>query len=339
MMQQLPPRVSIGLPVYNGENYLALAIDSLLGQSYQDFELIVSDNASTDRTEAICRAYAARDARIRYCRETENRGAAWNFNRLVGLAQGEYFKWAAHDDLCAPEWLARCVDVLDRDSSVVLCFTKHAPIDAEGRPFKATRRDAGERAPKREFDASQPHRRYRDVLVHCDWCYEMFGLARTRLMRRTGLQRAYFGGDKMLLAELSLLGRFEEVPEILFYPRQHAGQSSAIPTVVEQQRYVNPAARRRFSCPGMLRFNWGYFLLAVGSPLSFAERGRCLCALAGYLLRPDKWRRLLRKGGRALGFGGPKPLHPALVRAAETHGPAPAAPWQSSAGDRSWERV
>jgi len=339
MTQELPPRVSIGLPVYNGENYLALAIDSLLGQSYRDFELIISDNASTDRTEEICRAYAARDGRIRYYRESENRGAAWNFNRLVGLAQGEYFKWAAHDDLCAPEWLARCVGVLDCDPSVVLCFTKHAPIDAEGRPFKPDGRETGERASLREFGATQPHRRYRDVLIHCDWCYEMFGLVRTRLMQRTGLQRAYFGGDKMLLAELSLLGRFEEVPEVLFYPRQHAGQSSAIPTVAEQQRYVNPAARRKFSCPDMLRFNWGYFLLAIFSPLSVAERVRCLLTLAVYLLRPDKWLRLLRKSGRAFGFDYQKPLHPALARASEAQGQAPAVPWQTPAGDRSLEHV
>src|SRR5215207_1517689 len=108
------PRVSVGLPVYNGENYLAEAIDSVLAQTYQNFELIISDNASTDSTEEICRDYAARDRRIRYFREPQNRGAAWNFNHTFELARGEYFKWVAHDDVIGPQYLARTVDQLDR---------------------------------------------------------------------------------------------------------------------------------------------------------------------------------------------------------------------------------
>lgn len=330
-MQGSPPRVSIGLPVYNGENYLALAIDSLLAQTFQDFELIISDNASTDGTEAICRDYANRDSRIRYVREEENRGAAWNFNHLVDLARGEYFTWAAHDDLCAPNWLQRCVEILDRDLSVVLSFTRHQPIDADGKPFNSPSNALGKR---REFSSSAAHCRYLDVLMYCDWCYEMFGLTRTAVMRRTGLQRAYYGGDKMLLVELSLLGRFEEAPEVLFFPRQHAAQSSAIPTTEAQQAYVDPASRRRLSCPDMLRFNGGYLALALAAPVSLSERMLCLLALTGYLIRPSKLHHLLWKIGRMFGFGAAPPLHPALSRAAQAStGGASSAPWQSSSSD------
>ena len=99
------PRVSIGLPVYNGENFLEFALDSILGQTFQDFELIISDNASTDATESICRRYAAKDSRIRYYRNPNNQGAAQNYNRVFALARGEYFKWAAHDDVCKPNYL------------------------------------------------------------------------------------------------------------------------------------------------------------------------------------------------------------------------------------------
>ena len=328
------PRVSIGLPVYNGENYLALAIDSLLAQTFQEFELIISDNASTDGTAAICRDYAARDSRICYLREPENRGAAWNFNRLVGLAQGEYFKWAAHDDLCAPAWLSRCVEILDRDPDVVLAFTRHQPIDADGKPFSTSRNAVNAAAQCPQFNSRSAHRRYLDVLKHCDWCYEMFGLARTAVMKRTALQRAYYGGDKMLLVELSLLGRFEEAPEVLFFPRQHAGQSSAIPTTAAQQAYVDPAARHRFSCPDILRFNGGYLALALKAPLPLTERGRCLLSLAGYMARPSKLQRLARKVGRMVGLPGQSPLHPALARAAQTSGGSAGqtAPWNSTSG-------
>jgi glycosyltransferase involved in cell wall biosynthesis len=118
-----PPRVSIGLPVYNGERFLKDALDSILSQTYRDFELIISDNASSDHTEEICRRYAARDERVRYYRYDNNVGAARNFNRVFQLSRGEYFKWAAHDDICSPGFLQRCVKILDSDTAVVVCFS------------------------------------------------------------------------------------------------------------------------------------------------------------------------------------------------------------------------
>src|SRR3989339_68658 len=116
------PLVSIGLPVHNGEHYLRKTLKSLLSQTYPFIELIISDNASTDGTEAICKAYERLDERIRYFRSDRNRGAAWNFNRVLELAGGTYFKWAAHDDLSAPDFLASCVRILETDRSVVLCY-------------------------------------------------------------------------------------------------------------------------------------------------------------------------------------------------------------------------
>lgn len=89
-------RVSIGLPVYNGEQYLAKALDSLLAQTFTDFEVIISDNASTDRTSEICAAYLERDPRIRYYRNQQNIGAAPNFNRTFELATGMYFKTCSY---------------------------------------------------------------------------------------------------------------------------------------------------------------------------------------------------------------------------------------------------
>src|ERR1700722_6330272 len=117
------PRLSIGLPVYNGENYLAETLDSLLGQSYENFELIISDNASTDGTAGICRSYMKQDSRIRYICQPRNIGLAPNHNFLVGEARGELFKWADHDDLCARDLLASCVDALDEYPDVVLAYS------------------------------------------------------------------------------------------------------------------------------------------------------------------------------------------------------------------------
>src|SRR5437867_8743488 len=126
------PRVNIGMPVYNGERFLEEAIDSMLNQSFKDFELIISDNASTDRTQEICRAYLARDRRIRYFQNQTNLGATANFNRVFELSSGEYFKLANADDLSAPDLLAKCVAVLDAHPEVVLCYPKTTIIDENG---------------------------------------------------------------------------------------------------------------------------------------------------------------------------------------------------------------
>src|SRR5579863_9411434 len=118
MMNQESPRLSVGMPVYNGERFVAQAIESILSQTFRDFELIISDNGSTDATETICREQAARDPRVRYYRSDRNRGAAWNHNRVVELARGEYFRWQCHDDYCDRILLEKCLAVIDKDPSV-----------------------------------------------------------------------------------------------------------------------------------------------------------------------------------------------------------------------------
>ena len=126
------PRLSIGLAVYNGENYLAESLDALLGQSYEDFELIISDNASTDGTAAICGRYEKQDSRIRYIRQPRNIGLAPNHNFVFEQARGELFKWASHDDLYARDLLQRCVDALDENPHVVLAHSWTAITDGSG---------------------------------------------------------------------------------------------------------------------------------------------------------------------------------------------------------------
>src|SRR5215813_2219510 len=108
------PTVSIGLPVFNGEKYLPSAVSTLLEQDFENFELIVSDNASSDRTQDICQVFAARDRRIRYFRNEENIGLGANHNRTFALARARYFKWAAHDDEFPRAMLSRFVETLEQ---------------------------------------------------------------------------------------------------------------------------------------------------------------------------------------------------------------------------------
>lgn len=99
------PKVSIGMPVFNGAQFIQNALDSLLSQTFTDFELIISDNASTDETENICRKYAEQDSRIRYVRQPRNMGATFNFKFVLDEARGEYFLWAACDDVRSPDFI------------------------------------------------------------------------------------------------------------------------------------------------------------------------------------------------------------------------------------------
>jgi glycosyltransferase involved in cell wall biosynthesis len=204
------PLVSIGLPVYNGERFLAQALDSLLGQTLGDLELIISDNASTDRTAEICRDYAARDARIRYIRQESNRGAMWNFNFVALQARGQYFKWASANDFCDPRLLEKCVGVLRSDPGAVLCHGRTCIVDE----------DTDERTPFADDVSAtdpRPSERFRVVARSLKLNNPLFGVMRLDVLRRTPLNRRYFGGDQVVTMELALHGGFVLLPEILLH--------------------------------------------------------------------------------------------------------------------------
>ncbi|MGB5873291.1 MAG: glycosyltransferase family 2 protein [Bacteroidota bacterium] len=270
------PRVSIGLPIYNGELYLRETLDSLLAQTYADFELLISDNGSTDGTQRICEEYAARDPRVKYYREAENRGAAWNYNRVVELATGEYFKWAAHDDLCAPTYLEKCIEVLDRDPGVVLCFPDDQDIDKESTPIDARR---ATHVPG-DMRASSPKasERLRNLARYDHDCEEVFGLVRLEVLRKTRLIQSYTDSDRTLLGELGLYGRFHQVPEPLFLHRHHSSSSCRANPVEggwhERARWFDPGLSNRvlFS---QWRQLWEYSRAIMRAPLGLPEKAKC----------------------------------------------------------------
>lgn len=214
------PKVSIGMPVYNGAQFLTQTLDAILAQTFLDFELIIADNASLDATEKICRKYAAREPRIRYYRNQQNRGAAWNFNRVFQLSCGQYFKWAAHDDLFTSNYLAKCVEILDRDRSVVLCHSQVQIIDRQGQFCQHY-------YIKLNTDSSQPQKRFHALLSQ-HLCYQIFGLIRSSTLRMTSLMGSYGHTDGVLLASIGLRGKFHEIPEPLFFARSHPQQSMSL---------------------------------------------------------------------------------------------------------------
>jgi len=216
------PKLSIGLPVFNGEKYLKEALDSILNQTFSDFELIISDNASTDQTEQICREYAAKDGRIRYYRNEKNIGAPKNFNRVFELSSSEYFKWAPHDDVLAPTLLQKCVNVLDNDPAVVLCYSITGRIDEHGTLVGTYNQGLLTR-----IDSEKPHERFGDLLGLLHAVCPLLGVGRSTAFARTPLQGNYVAADRPLLAEISLMGRIHEIPECLFFLREHSGSYSS----------------------------------------------------------------------------------------------------------------
>lgn len=206
--------VSIVLGVYNGENFIREAVDSILSQTFRDFELIISDNASTDGTANICKEYAERNKCVRYYRNKENLGAVYNFNHLFQLATGKYFKWASHDDVCAPTLVERCVDILDQEPDVVLCYAKTTFIDENSQKI-------GEYEDKLNLCSPKPHIRFREFLCKPPGCNPVFGLMRRNVLATTQLFGSFESADYILLAKMCFRGQFWEVPEHLFYRRNH----------------------------------------------------------------------------------------------------------------------
>jgi glycosyltransferase involved in cell wall biosynthesis len=228
-------KVSIGLPVYNGKQFLGQAIESILQQTYTDLELVISDNASTDSTQEICRGFAARDSRVRYYRLPRNLGAVLNYERVYMLCHGQYFKWAAHDDAIEPQFIETCVNALDADPSVVLAYTKARFIDAQGRHLRDYSVKLATDSPRasRRFEAiaCAPHR-YTSNL-------EIFGLMRKSASDTIPQQGGYAASDRVFLARLALLGRFVEVPQVLFLSRDHPNQSiKTLPEHLRRKRSV-----------------------------------------------------------------------------------------------------
>ncbi|GAK58828.1 glycosyl transferase, family 2 [Candidatus Vecturithrix granuli] len=263
------PQVSVGLPVYNGENFIAEAIDSILNQSFEDLELVICDNASTDTTMEICQKYLSQDKRIQYHRHEKNFGAAYNYNRSFELASGEYFKWISHDDLCAPTFLERCVEVLDRETSCVLCYPKTAIIDEYGEILSY-------HEDKLDLSDSVPHKRLRKFLRKPAGCNPVFGLIRRDILATTQLIGAYESSDHNLLVELCLRGQFCEVPEYLFFRRNHPKMSRRVnKSSRDFALWFDPNYR------GANRFPFLKLLLELikciqHSPISLREK--CLCS-------------------------------------------------------------
>lgn len=203
------PLVSIGIPVFNGKADIEKAISNLLEQTYTNFEIVISDNGSTDGTYEIIHRLSRINSRIRIFRSELNRGSIWNFNKVFEESVGKYFMWAAHDDTHDPSFVAECVYAMEADSSVVLCVTQ-TQMKLQG-----SERVIWTSTMQSFFGKDSLHERYRETIRNFP-AVGMYGLYRRESLGKTSLLPKVIGGDLLMIQELSMFGKFIEVPKILF---------------------------------------------------------------------------------------------------------------------------
>jgi glycosyltransferase involved in cell wall biosynthesis len=288
------PRVTIGMPVYNGARHVAAAIDSLLQQTCTEFELVVSDNASTDETGDIVRGYERRDPRIRYIRQKANIGAPANWNFVVREARGTYFKWASGNDIVPAAMLARCVEVMDSDPRVVLCYGRTELIDDAGQSLGIY---AGDIDIRQERPSERFARVYSGLAMNNAQC----GLIRLDVLRTTRLDRPYPAGDMVLMAELALRGHFVLLPEVLLYRRSAERSSSSKLSTEELQEFFAPG---RPAADPISYLAWrkhiDYLWTTVSTPIPWPERLRSLLIALQHMV----WARMHLLGELRLGLAG-----------------------------------
>lgn len=222
-------KVSIGIPVFNGEKYLSESVESILSQTFGDYEIIISDNASTDRTADISQQFASKYRQIKYFRQPKNVGAVANFNRCFKLASGEYFRWQADDDLIHPDFLKTCVEVLDRKPEVVLVFPATQMVSADRKPLEVHRVAANTQDP-------DPIQRFSNLMLSQEeQHHELFGLIRSKALHKTSLLQGHAASERALLAQLALQGPFKQLSEPLLICRRHPEQSSWILTTPHER--------------------------------------------------------------------------------------------------------
>ncbi len=271
------PLVTVGMPVYNGGSDLHEGIESILEQTFRNFELVVSDNASTDDTEQIVRRYAAEDGRIRYFRNPENVGAPANYNAVFHRARGRYFKWASANDLCKPRFLEACVQELESRSDVVLCYPRTRLWD----------RDHGritDFEDNLDLPFDDPVRRFIECFHRLRLNNAMNGVIRRDALAKTRLIQNFMASDMTFMAELSLAGKFAEIDEFLFYRRVDRASMAASRSEHSLLAHYDPRRRRAMAFQEW-RTLFEYWAIVNRSRLTAGQKAR----LYGHVVKVSYW--------------------------------------------------
>jgi glycosyltransferase involved in cell wall biosynthesis len=278
------PRVSFAIPVRNGERFLGRALDSLLAQDLDDFEIVVCDNASTDKTPEVMRRYAERDPRVRCILNEEDIGQIENFNRVYELSRGEFFRWMGADDWLEPAYARKCVAVLDTRPDAVGVTTQWRFMDDAGRVRSID-------VPGPRVDAPTPYQRLCLTLRLLQNPQSLlfdpiYSLIRREALQRTGLLPINPWTDRLLAVELGLLGSFCHLDDCLSTRR------AAFERWKERLPRYHVSLGRKRGHRVMLYV--GCAKVVQRAPLSAVQKLGCFGAIFAYWMRDDLRRRRLR---------------------------------------------
>jgi hypothetical protein len=277
----MKPRLSIGLPVYNGEPYFSQSMEALLSQDWGDFELLISDNASTDGTPDAAASFARRDRRVRFMRQPVNLGAAPNFNVVFHMASAPLFKWACADDTLAAGFLGRAVAELDAHPEAVICYGQISLIDGEGNSLGAYSQNLDLRDPDEaaRFRTARDFRGLMNVFQ---------GITRTAALSRTRLMQPFPGTDEHLMVAVSMHGTFRELQIPMLLRRMHGSAASANRTIEGRQLHLDPSAKGRRHMDNWRRSS-EHLRAVLHAPLSLRRRLRLLgVVLKGMATQPNR---------------------------------------------------
>jgi len=273
------PLLTVGMPTYNAAATVRSAIDSLLAQRFGDFELVISDNASTDDTWSIIQEYMQRDARVQGTRQPRNIGANANYSAVFDRARGRYFKWASSNDWCAPDFLAQCVEALERDPGVVL-------VAPRTRLFQSDLAQATNYSGDIACMQASAADRFIHAATKLALNNVMNGVVRFDALRKTRLIEHYPGADTVLVGHLALLGKISLLDERLFYRRMDAETATRMMSEAAVLRHHYPDDTWRSRLPSW-RLALGWLRVALTAPVSAGEKRRAL----GWVLRMTYWKR------------------------------------------------
>jgi glycosyltransferase involved in cell wall biosynthesis len=303
------PTVTIGVPVYNGANYLRDLLGSIAKQTFQDYCVVISDNASTDETPEIAKSAAAADPRISYRRNPVNIGGNCNWDKVFEYCTTPYFAWIGHDDMYAPEFLATCLAKLESSPDVVQSACRTEYIDQEGKPIPLNTLTGFYEAPflvtphpaERDHlaESDDPVARWRDFFPWYSRSY-VHGLMRTDVVRKTGMMGPRFNGPNLFLCELALRGRFHMSDKPHLLRRFHPSSSEALPMpervqyVIAGERQIRPRflENSRSFVEGILRTE----------TLTLAQKARLIGIVAEHTARTSA-ERLVQRAIARLGQG------------------------------------
>lgn len=256
-------RLGIGLPVYNGERYLTQTLESLRAQTYDDFEVLILDNASTDGTPALAEAVVSLDSRFRYKRKEVNTGGPSNFNDVFARMDNELYAWVAADDVYDPTFFAATVDLLDRSPEAIAAFTRVSMVDDSGRWL----RDVDDPAENARWSHRDPSVRFADIIRSSYGCREIFSVYRRKVLEAVEPMCNCWGSDRMKLAEIALHGRIVHLPQALFSNREHPDRITRRPQ--RDRRYLGHS-----NAPRAITFHYASHLRRSirNAPLTRTER-------------------------------------------------------------------